>query len=181
MNDKGFDKRLCQAALDGLKSYRRSQFTIRFLEKHNLPIDNNLNKMWARIENWIDNDASRYEDLWEYVDDLRLWGRQRIFLYEVEKGYAADLSDQQYVKGIVGSVYNKPLFEWEAEEPFLAKVEHAEVENTVTPPLIFKLIENRKYNLVIKGQSQTFEERSTNFFIINLQDRYAELPAGFAA
>jgi hypothetical protein len=175
MNSNDFDKRLCQAALDGLKAYRITEFTTRFLKEHGIPTDKNLELMWGRIEKWMDKNSSRCKALWEYVDDLRLWGRQRIFLYEVVRSYANELSNPEFVKELVGEVYNKALFKWEADKPFLAKVEHKEAEGTGAPLLVFKLIVNQEFNLVIDNQNETFDERSTNFFIINLKKRHAEL------
>ncbi len=201
MSSNSFDARFYQAALDGLKAYGRIELTKRFIKKQKVPTyGKKLSEMWASIENWMDNDESRCRTLWEYVDDLRQWGRQRIFLYEVEESYAAKLSNSTDVKGIVrgvyyeveesyaarpsnptdseeivGSVHDEPVFEWEADDPFVASVKHTVAQSTGDPLLVFKLIENRKYNMVIDDKFEPAEERSTNFFIINLQNRHAEL------
>ena len=175
MNTNNFDHGLFEAALEGLKSYHLREFAAKFVKKKSLGIDRTLDEMWTRIESWIGNDANKCRDLMEYVDDLRLWGRQRIFLYEVEEEYAAILSDPLKVKKAVDSVYDKPLFKRAADEPSLAMVKHDNCPNTGAPLLLFKLIENRKYKKDMADLIQTFEERSTNFFIINLQNKHAEL------
>lgn len=177
MSSGNFDKRFCQSALDGLKSFRPTELTVRFLKRHNLTVDKTLALMWSRIEEWLNQDpsGSRCRELWKYVDDLRMWGRQRVFLFELEEGYTKKLSEPAYVKKIVPDLYEKAAYIWEADDPFVAEVKHEEDSSTHAPILVFKLIENRKFKLVVEGEEKPFDERSTNFFIINLQKGYAEL------
>jgi hypothetical protein len=179
MDRNGLDKRFRQVALDALKSFRHTEFTVRFLKRQNLPVSRNLTQMWADIQAWlIQGDDSRCLDLLEYVDDLKIWGRQRIFLFEIngeQEEFTAQLSDPSFVRGLVGDVYDKPLYRWQADEPFLAQVKHATDPYTGAPMLVFELIEMRTFDLLIDGISKSYEERSTNFFVVNLEDSFAEL------
>jgi len=135
--------------------------------------------MWADIQAWLNQgDDSRCLDLLEYVDDLKMWGRQRIFLFEIngkQEEFMAQLSDPDFVRDLVGDVYDKPIYRWEADEPFLAHVKHTKDPDTGAPLLVFKLIEMRNFDLLIDGKMSTYDERSTNFFVVNLKDSFAEL------
>ena len=54
MEDQNGDARFCRAALDGLKSFRRIEFTARFMDEHNLPREGkNLADMWNDIDQWL--------------------------------------------------------------------------------------------------------------------------------
>jgi len=175
MSFENLDERFCRAALDGLKAYGLTEFILRLLKKHRLPVGRNLAAMWAEIESWLRQDPSRCRTLWEYVDGLRMWGRQRVFLYEVEAGFAEELKSPDRVRELVGSVYDHPLFQWETEEPFVASVKHEEAPGAGARRLVFKLIDNRSYKLLVEDKLELFAERSTNFFIVDLQNRHAEL------
>ncbi|MEE9554778.1 MAG: hypothetical protein V3W18_10815 [candidate division Zixibacteria bacterium] len=173
------DPKFDQVGLDTLKSFAQAEFTVRFLKKHEVPVGKDLKTMWENIQKWLKGgDMSRCQNLIEYTDELKLWGRQRVFLYDIRdehKDYLADLSDPNYVRGRVGDAYDKPIYQWEAYEPFLARVKHIENEHTGESELVFKIIEIRMFDLVIDGKEQTFEDRSTNFFIVNLKSGHAEL------
>jgi len=179
MAGKGLDKRFCKVALAALKSFRHKEFTVNFLKRHNLPVRGNLKQMWAEIEKWVDQgDHSNCVDLLEYVDDLKMWGRQRIFLFEIngeKEEFITQLSNPDFVRNMVGDVYDKPVYRWEAGKPFLAEVKHTTDTSTGAPLLVFKIIEMRKFDQLIGDSVQQLDERSTNFFIINLQAGFAEL------
>jgi hypothetical protein len=147
------------------------------MEEHDLPPHKNLREMWAEIQGWLgQGDSSRCGDLLQYVDDLKMWGRQRIFLYDI-KGNREDLTKQLSSSAevrkleLVGAAYNKPIYRWEASELFLAKAEHTEDPDTGAPLLVLKFIETREYDV----ESTPHDERSVNFFIVNLRDGFAEL------
>ena len=179
MDRNGLDKQFCQEALDALKSFRHTQFTVRFLNRHGLPVSKKLSQMWAEIEKWLSQgDDSKCLDLLEYVDNLKMCGKQRIFLFEINgnrQELINRLSDPDEVRNLVGDLYDNPVYHWDAPKLFLAHVKHTTDPNTGALLLVFKLIEMRDYQLVIDDIAQNYEERSTNFFIINLRDGYAEL------
>ena len=179
MNRSGLDKRFCQEALDALKCFRHTQFTVRFLNRHGLPVSKKLSQMWADIEKWLgQGDDSRCLDLLEYVDNLKMWGKQRVFLFEINgnrQELINQLSAPDEVRKLVKDLYDNPVYHWDEPKPFLAHVKHTTDPDTGALLVVFKLIEMRDYKLVIDGIQQDYEERSTNFFIINLRDGYAEL------
>lgn len=161
--------RFCQAALDGLKSFRNRELTARFLRKHDLPVRRLLRQMWDDVEAWMNGIRSRCVDLLEYVDDLKMWGRQYVFLFEIEDECVEQLSPPDYVQNLEGGKYEQPIYIWNATEPLLVQVKR-ELDR-----VIFKLVGLRKFDLVVEGVRTPFEERSTNFFIVDLADRCAEL------
>ncbi len=175
MNPQEFDERFYTSALDGLKAYRRIEFTLRFMEEQGLDPGGTLDEMWAHIEEWIQGEPDRCRALWEYVDDLRLWGRQRTFLFQLEDDYADWLSLPENVEGIAGTLLTDPVYRWDADEPFLAQVGYRSTPDPNHPLLVFKLIENRKFDLVVEKEEKTFEERATSFFIVDMENRHAEL------
>lgn len=179
MIEKDLENKFCKIALDSLKSYRHKEFTVKFLKRHNLPKHRTLSKMWGEIQKWLDQgDYSRCLDLLEYVDDLKMWGRQRIFLYEIvgkKEELTNKLSTPDFVRELVGDVYEQPVYRWEADKPFLAEVKHKTDAYTGARLLVFKMVEMRKFDQLIDDNFEQHEERSTNFFIVNLDSGFAEL------
>ncbi|MDH3997863.1 MAG: hypothetical protein OET90_03390 [Desulfuromonadales bacterium] len=183
MEEKSFDPRLCVAALEGLKAFNNRKFTVDFLLAQGVPqgaslLKKPLLKMWEHIGEQICHDAAKCQSLWEHVDQLRLWGKQRVFLYRIDATYIRELSNPNYVRKLVGSVFNKPLFKWEALPPFLARAEYVRDPQTEERLLVFKYIENRTY--FKRGEHPTDGavremERATNYLRINLDSGHAEL------
>lgn len=177
MKELNVDKRFCKEALDGLKSYGNMDLTIKFLERIKHPRKNSLTQMWLDIEEWLSK-GSDFDciTLLEYVDDLKMYGKQRIFLFRFEcKEPILQLSNDDYVRGMVGEVFDKPIYEWQIDKPTLVHVKRTKDLYSKDSLLVFKFIEMRKFDLQIDNIIEQFEERSTNFFIINLSKGYAEL------
>lgn len=82
------DKRFYEIFLERLKSYNKI-FTIQFLKKHNIPFNKSDKHilLLKKIEKWITyGEISRFQNLIEYTDELILWGRQRIIIFNIKKG-----------------------------------------------------------------------------------------------
>jgi hypothetical protein len=171
MHDCGrFDRRFFEAALDCLKSFRQREFTARFLAAHDdLPDPGRMTfeQTWAAIATWMGACSARCKALLEYVDRLRMWGRQCIFLFEIDQSYVEELTGT--AQALRDGAFKQPVYTWDASEPLLVEVRR---EGDL---LVFKLVELRKFDVVENGVLNTHEERSTNFFIVNLRGRYAEL------
>src|SRR5207247_45038 len=163
------DSRFYQAALDGLTRFKLKELARRFLVAHGLPVRRTLKQMWSDLGVWIQGTRSRCMALLEYVDNLRMWGRQRVFLFEVEDEYVEQLDHPDFIHNLEDGAYEQPAYIWDAAEPRLV---HVKREGDL---LIFKLVEMRKFDRLINNVMVPFEERSTNFLIINLRHRYAEL------
>jgi len=163
------DDRFYRAALDSLKSFRHMAFTVRFLSSRGLRVRKTLREMWDELEEWMAGDRSRCMDLLQYVDGLRMWGRQYVFLFEVEAGYLEQLSRPDFVETFENGAYEEPRYVWDVPEPLLVHVERDEDR------LIFKLVEMRTFDLLVDGVSRQFEERAMNFLVVDLEDGYAEL------
>jgi hypothetical protein len=125
--------------------------------------------MWDRIEEWMRGTRSRCMDLLQYVDDLKMWGRQYVFLFEVEAEYLERLSAPDFVQTVENGVYEQPIYVWNVPEPLLVHVRREQDR------LIFKLVEMRTFDLFVDGASRRFEERAMNFLVVDLRDRHAEL------
>lgn len=179
MEEKTIDKRFYKEAINTLKSFGPREFTVRFLKIIGLPVKGNLDQMWDDIEDWLkrgnDSDCIR---LLEYVDELKMWGKQRIYLFTIENEDTIEkLSDDQEISRLerVGRVYNNPVYEWELNTPTLVWAKKKVDFQSKETLLILKFIELREFKFVVDGIVQTSEERSTNYFIINLTKGYAEL------
>ncbi len=176
MAENEIDSRFCKVALDGLKTYRHRGFTVQFIKKNDIPSDGNtLAEMWDDIEKWLAQGiVSRCKKLLDYVDSLKLWGRQRIFLFEIEN-YNQGFREQLHYLDVMDKLLNKPVYDWDTEEPFIASISEDTNPHTNAPILVFKIIEMRKYDVLSNGAMVPHVERTTNFFIINLQEGFAEL------
>ncbi len=179
MDMNSLDERFRQVALDGLKSFKHTEFTVRFLKEQDLPIKPGLKQMWAEIQTWLSpGDSSRCRALLEYVADLMMWGRQRVFLYEI-KGKREELTKQlsspAKVRELVGAAYDNPIYRWEAKELFLGEAEHTKDPDTDAPLLVLKFIQTREFDVEVDRILTSHEERSINFFIVNLREGFAQL------
>jgi hypothetical protein len=179
MEDVNIDKKFYREALNALKSFGHKEFTTRFLKKIDLPVKDGLALMWNDIDDWLEGGKDiDCINLLEYVDDLKMWGKQRIYLFNIEnKDTIKKLSDEIQIKQLdkVRKVFDNPIYEWQLYKPTLVHVKKAKDSQTNDSLLIFKFIELRKFDFEENGAIQTSEERSTNYFIINLSKGYAEL------
>jgi len=179
MDENSLDKRFQQVALDGLKSFWPAAFTVRFLRQHDLPISGPKKQMWADIQAWMAaGDASRCRALLEYVTNLKMWGKQRIFLYDIRGDREAlieQLSSPDRVRELVGDAYNNPIYRFDDKGLFLGEAEHTNNPDTGAPSLVLKFIETREFEVQVDNALTTHEERSINFFIVNLREGFAQL------
>ena len=121
-------------------------------------------------------------DFVSYLDEIKNWGRQYVFLFSIsnDKKTLSRLSSADYIKKCLKEAkledrYNKNICFWEVPEPTLAEVKHIPKKRNVRGQLSFKWIETFRFNRVRKGAFQTFFVRTTNFFIVNLEDHSAQL------
>jgi hypothetical protein len=163
------DDRFYRAALDGLKSFRHMAFTVEFVRSRGLRVRKTLRDMWDLVEEWMAGTRAHCMDLLEYVDDLKLWGRQYVFLFEVEDDYVETLDRADFIRSLGNGGYEQPIYVWDVPEPRLV---HVRREQRL---LIFKLVEMRTFDLLVDDTREPFEERATNFFVVDLDDRHAEL------
>lgn len=173
------DERWQQVALEGLKSFGHTEFTVRFLKEQGLPIKPRLKKMWADVEEWLSQgDASRCRALLEYVADLMMWGKQRVFLYDIRGNREAlmeQLSSQAEVRELVGTAYDNPIYRLDDRGLFLGEAEHTKDPDTGAPLLVLKFIQTREFDVEVDRILTSHEERSINFFIVNLREGFAQL------
>jgi hypothetical protein len=176
MNEFSVDIRFTREALDGLKSLGMKP-TIDFMKEAGLPYRKNLQQMWSAIEGWLNKDVNNNcIKLLEYVDDLKLWGKQRIFLFKIEDSkIIKSFLDDNFLRGLAGDLYDRPVYKWDIEKPTLVHVKREADEHTGDSLLIFKFIETRKFKAQVNLKMAIFEERSTNFLVINLSAGIAEL------
>lgn len=179
MGNNTIDKKFYEEAFTTLKSFGYKQFAIEFLKRVGLPVRDSLSQMWNDIEDWLKKgEDAECIRLLEYVDELKMWGKQRIYLFNIEGTDTVDqLSDELQIKQLVKvqQVLDNPIYQWELSKPTLVHVRRYQDPQTNDSLLVFKYIELRKFDFEEDGVVQTSEERSTNYFIINLSKSYAEL------
>ena len=174
----------CEQDAVGVLSSFAAQFTIRFLDRYRLPHNPGPQGMQQYILAKIAGPGSpTCADLWSYIDELRLWGKQHVFLFELNgnrKQYTKDLKDPEYIKERLRKrgqedVYGNDICYWKPSEVTLAQVKHTHNKNVNARQLIFKWIETREFRVEQDNILTTCDERSTNFFVVNLRNGYAEL------
>jgi hypothetical protein len=114
----------------------------------------------------------------EYVAELMMWGRQRVFLYDIRGNREAlmeQLSSPAEVRKLVGAAYDNPIYRWEEKKLFLGEVEHTKDPDTGAPLLVLKFIQTRGFDVEVNRILTPQEERSINFFMVNLQEGFAQL------
>lgn len=124
-----------------------------------------------------------FEDLVEYVDELKLWGKQCVSLYTLryaEKEYLKQLLDPDYIKERLSKFnledrYDNNICRWKSDTPFLSEVRHNFDYENKRGKLSFKWIQTRLFEAFVGPILVTFDERSVNFFIIDIEDGSAQL------
>lgn len=178
MKKLNIDKKFCKEALDGLMSYGYKDFTYKFMKEIKLPHKKKtLVQLWLDIDEWLtEGDENNCIKLLEYTDELKMWGKQRVFLFNIDcDNTNLQLSNMMRARRKLEKIYNNPIYEWEIDKPTLVHVKKVKDSSTNDSLLVFKFIEMRKFTLQIENNFQLSEERSTNYFIINLSKGYAEL------
>jgi hypothetical protein len=125
----------------------------------------------------------RCEALLHYIDQLKMWGKQHVFLFSLRRGeehYRHDLADPGYIQGKLRQLdlegrYEADICKWEAEEPYLVDVRYEKNRDNRVQWLVYKWVETRRFKVWEGDTLVDKEERSVNFFIVDLLDGTAEL------
>lgn len=193
-----FKQEWLDEALETLGGYNLDPVINEFLTRFDLPLVGLQRDRLRAVEQKIldPTQAPSFEDLADYIDELKMYGKQHVFLYELKgdhKDYLNELRDPHYIKEELSrfdmdKLFNNGKFVWEAPEPKVPgptspKPELAEVRHSFKDGeglLLFKWIETRRY------EEETFDEngirqyppkyeRSANFFVVNLKEGTAEI------
>ena len=171
-------------ALAELDHYIIAPFTTDFMKKHGLPVLSTGIAMHSLIQKVIRaKKPPHFEDLVEYVDELKPWGKQCVSLYTLrysEKEYLKQLLDPDYIKERLSKFnledrYNNNICRWKSDTPFLSEVRHNFDHKNKRGWLSYKWIQTRLFQAFVGPTLVTFDERSVNFFIIDLEDGSAQL------
>ncbi|MGB7062559.1 MAG: hypothetical protein WBF13_09455 [Candidatus Zixiibacteriota bacterium] len=183
-----FKQEWLDEALETLSHYNVVPVIDEFLKGFNLPLGGLQSQKLQRIGREIADPTKPpfFEDLADYIDELKMYGKQHVFLYELKgdhKDYLNELRDPHYIReqlrqfDLEDSFNNgKPL--WEAPEPKLAEVRHSFKDGEGL--VLFKWIETRNFLIWTVDQNgrqilQPTHERSANFFVVNLKNGRAEI------
>jgi len=173
-------------AIAELDHYKTNPFTTYFMKKYGLPVLPVKKAMLGLIQLKITKSKKskkppHFEDLVEYVDELKPWGKQSVSLYTLrydEKEYLKKLLDPDYIKECLSKLedrYNNNICRWKSDTPFLSEVRHNFDYQNKRGWLSYKWIQTRQFLDFVGPVLTTFEERSVNFFIIDLADGSAQL------
>lgn len=180
-----FKPKWLKEAIAELDHYITNPFTTDFMEKYGLPVLPSKKAMHALIRNKVTRSRKppNFEDLVEYVDELKPWGKQCVSLYTLryaEKEYLRQLLNPDYIKERLSKFnledrYNNNICSWKSDTPFLSEVSHNFDYDKNRGWLSFKWIQTRLFKAFVGPMLVTFDERSVNFFIIDLEDGSAQL------
>lgn len=172
-------------AIEILSHYRAdpNPFLDDFLTKFELDKPKTVKAKLELIKDSVLEQKASCEYLLEYIDGLKMWGKQHIFLFSLkkeEKDYLEKLVEPGYIENRLKELglkacYNNNICIYKTEKPFLAELLNPPVQDGVDRRLIFKWIETRQYEKKIKKTIVIKEERSVNFFLVNLENGNAEL------
>ncbi|MFC1493022.1 hypothetical protein ACFL6O_03615 [candidate division KSB1 bacterium] len=169
-----------------LNCYKSDTIFNRFYNKLNLPRPNSAKIMLDNISRKIcgKNTPPLYKDLAYYLDTLKMYGRQHIFLFNLKKGEEAYLDDLSKPENILKKLrkykmenrYNNNFFIRDIAGPCLANVRHVNVIKEESHLLTFKWIETRAFMKKVGSYDYIKKyERAVNFFTIDLTNGFAEL------
>lgn len=136
-----------------------------------------LKKIWK--------DPNLAEKFMDIFDEYASCGRVHIFFYRLDekKEYLQLLKDEEKLREILPGkareLINKKIFVWDSKRPQLAEIRH---QSHNGGELLFKWIESRVWHERVSGASALSppkyvrrEERSVNYFIVNLKEGTAQL------
>lgn len=184
-----FEEKWLDEAVEVLGHYNTNPFTDTFLDKYNLSKTGNTRDKHKKIRDniSISKEAPTFKNLADYLDELKMYGKQHVFLYalrEEQREYLDRLRDSDHVRDRLsqfglGGLFNNSQLVWEVPELQLAEVRH--FFNAHEGLLLFKWVGSRRYDVRVPaepGQEQVLQpktERTVNFFIVNLIDGTAEI------
>ncbi len=171
--------------IEDLNFFQSTEFTTKFRDNFNLKKltrKKGINDLQNRISNF--SSEPYCHQLYSYIDELRMWGKQQIFLYKFKPAdkndtFLNELSKPAYIQENlknknVENVFENNICYLKSEKPILAHV-YYENKNNKTVKLIFKWIMTRKYFKLVGKTYMPREIRSTSFFVVNLLDGFAEI------
>lgn len=180
-----FKPKWLREAINELDHYITAPFTTGFMKKHGLLVLPKKKYMHDLIQRKITRSKKppHFEDLVEYVDELKPLGKQSVSLFALryaEKEYLKQLLNPDYIKERLSKLnledrYNNNICRWESNTPFLSEVSHKFDCDKKRGRLSFKWIQTRQFRKLVNMAFQIFEERAVNFFIIDLADGSAQL------
>lgn len=180
-----FKPKWLREAIGELDHYIAKPFTTDFMKKHDLPVLPVKKAMHNSIQRKIAGSKKppHFEDLVEYLDELKPWGKQCVSRYALrytEKEYLKQLLDPDYIKERLSKLnlkdrYNNHICRWDSDTPFLSEVRHNFDYDNKRGWLSFKWIQTRRFRILVDDAYRIFKERSVNFFIIDLEDGSAQL------
>lgn len=180
-----FKPKWLKEAIAELDHYITNPFTTYFMKKYGLPVLPIKEAMHDFIQRKVTRSKKppNFEDLVEYLDELKLWGKQNVSLYTLrytKKEYLRQLLTPDYIKERLSKFnledrYNNNICRWKSDTPFLSEVRHNFDYENKRGKLSFKWIQTRLFQGFVGPTSVTFDERSVNFFIIDLEDGSAQL------
>ena len=185
-----FKKTWLNEAMETLDHYNTRPFTTDFMKKYNIPIKKSMTKssMHKKIKQKINSKKSPFfHDLVNYLDELKMYGKQHVFLYTLKRAqsdYLNKLRKSTYVKNRLKIyrlmfLYNNKRMVWNSQNPKLFEVEHSYYKEK--GELVFKWVETRRFfKNVTKNPNNPPRfiiktERSVAFFLVNLKNGNAEI------
>jgi hypothetical protein len=186
------DQWIDEAAAE-LKGFHSHRLVDRFMERYGLQ-SKKLKTVKAKIGEikrciLATDHPLRLDDLADYLDELKPYGRQLIFLWRLKKGndaavYLASLANPRYVEELLGEDHQDRLnggrLVWRADAPTLAEVRHPGAGRRGV--LSFKWVATRHYFIPAKPAAPNTPpvprprtQRAVTFFQVNLDNGDCEL------
>lgn len=163
-------------AIKSLDQYNTDPFIDKFMDDFNFSFKGKAKSKLDKIKQMINkpDEPPFFEDLVDYMDQLKMNGKQHIFLYTFKgsQEYLNELHNPGYIKKRLRkfnpkNLFNKSKLVWNAPKPKLAEVKHSFKNGEGR--LLFKWVKSRSLPAGLP------KERSVNFFIIDLKDGNSEI------
>lgn len=165
-------------AVKALSQYNISIIN-RFMKSIRIYSDGTKKEKLNLIENRVSRSKNRCKKLYKYIDELKMMGNQHVFLFSFNEDnliYIEPLNKLAKTKKNteLAKRLNEPLYVWKSISPQLAEVTTTK-NKFDSNCVILKWNQTREYRKLIGNVFETIKERTTDFFIINLQNGTAQL------
>lgn len=183
-----YKKQWLNDAINKLGHYPVNPTITNFMKQNGLKVSGTRLHMLQTIRNKITyGKGLDFSTLVSYVDELRMWGKQYVVLYKLKNlnktqnmKFLAELAQPIKRKSVLkngkaNEIFIKKTFCWASPIPFLSEVKYKYNLKDESWILTYKWVRTRNFNMLVNNVMRLRQERSVNFFIINLKDGSAQL------
>lgn len=170
-----------EEAIETLSHYNMIPFIDPFLDSNGLEKPDTREEKLELIKTNILNGKLSFEKLVSYLDQIKMYGKQNIFVFILSPNhidYLHKIRNPNVIKEKLSQAnceyaWNNTHIVWDSESPYLTNVFYR--NNGKNNELVFQWVYTRNYQVLTGTVLKVQKERAVSFFIIDTEDGTARL------